>query len=143
MKNSCLAIIFFFTMVSGALASPARPLTWEKSEFSVPNDAGPVQFHLECPEGKVARLSATQRQHTAVFPVNRLSELGVTGVCSGAYTLKEEDGISLVINLSQEYTREELWIFLNLKTMKFTAAQRWLTESGSNTVIKKLESLAK
>lgn len=139
MKNSCLAIIIVLAMASGALASPALPLSWVKSEFSVPNDAGPVRFELDCPDGKIARLTATQHQHTAVFPVNRLSELGVTGTCSGAYTLQEEGGISLVINLSQEYTREEIWVFLNLKTMQFTAAQRWLTESGSNTVIQKMD----
>ncbi len=75
--------------------------------------------------------------------MERLAELGLPKSCSGVSTrasLETESsvdviGVELEVELSREYIREELLIFLDLKSFSFTQARRLLTYPGETTQV--------
>lgn len=136
----CLA---FATIVR---ASPPPPLPWETSSFSVRSSSGPVEFRMDCPDGKLTRLSAARGQQVANFPVERLSQWELVGRCSGVSTNVERESegssnvsaIVLTVKLSQEYVMEELWITLDPNSLQFTEARWLLTYPGETTQVKRV-----
>lgn len=120
----------FATLVQ---ASPPPVLPWVTSQFSVELNSGRVEFRMECPGGRLTRLSAIRGQQVAEFPVDRLAGIPISPSCSGVSTraaLEEEGsanviGVELTVQLSHEYVNEELWVFFDLRSFRFAQA-RWM-----------------
>lgn len=134
--NRAFGLLAVLLSLSTAVqASPPPPLPWISSRFSVPTDVGAVDFTMDCPDGVLTRLSATQGELTAHLPMERLKELSLSRTCSGVTTraMRADEGtgemlgIELTIELSQGYVVEELVVFFDLPRFQFTKARRLLT----------------
>jgi hypothetical protein len=125
-------LLAFATIVR---ASPPPPLPWETSSFSVRLGSEMVEFKMECPRGKLTRLSATRGQQVADVPMDRLAELSIPESCSGISSRasietegsRDVIGVELTVELSREYINEKLLISFDVKSFKFTQARRLLT----------------
>jgi hypothetical protein len=146
MNRACILPIIALAFSTRVTASPDPPLPWVTSNFSVALSSGTINFRMDCPNGKLTRLTATRGAQVAEFPMDRMPELGLTGTCSGVSTIAglETEGLPTVITvelrvkLSREYILEELWISLDLQSFKFSRAQRLLTYPGENTQVTKV-----
>jgi hypothetical protein len=133
------------------LASPAPIAAWESASFDVATKLGNVSFAMKCPSGKLTSVIATRGKQRATLPVEQLSKFKLPSTCSGASTKRElesessstESGISLTVEFSREYTQEDLWVYLDLKTLQFTEVQHSFTEAGQETKVDKLKLSAK
>jgi hypothetical protein len=122
-------------------ASPDPPLPWTSSTFTVHVDDRAITFKMDCPRGRLTRLSASSENRIAELPVEQLATLDLPDSCSGVKTRasREEEGspdvvgVELEIELSREYIREELIVFFDLRGFKFTQARRLLTYAGEST----------
>lgn len=93
---------------------------------------------MACPKGRLTRLSASSGDDIAHLPIDRLAELELSESCSGISTLAvpETEGstnviaIELRIELSREYIREELLVFFDPKSFKFTNARHLVSRGG-------------
>jgi hypothetical protein len=137
-----LACCCFAYLVS-AWASPDPPLPWERSSFSVRLESGPIEFEMECPRGRLTKLSARRSAHVVEVPMDRLDDLALPATCSGVSTRAAREseasddviGVELTVELSREYIREELIVFFDLKSFRFTKARRLLTYAGGETQV--------
>lgn len=139
------AILLAFSTV--VRASPPPPLPWTTSRFTVTLESGAVEFTMECPGGKLTRLSAARAQQVAHLAMERLAELSLSKTCSGVSTRKmledegsrQVTGVELKVLFSHEYVVEELWISFDLQSFEFTDAMRVFTlpeESSQITRVK-------
>ena len=125
-------LLAFSTLV---LASPPRRLAWETSSFTVRLGSELVEFQMECPRGKLTRLSATRGKLVAYASMERIAELSIPESCSGIFgeVSTETEGsaevteIDLTIELSREYINEQLFLSFDLQSFKFTQARHLLT----------------
>jgi hypothetical protein len=127
-------------------ASPPPPLPWVTSSFSVQLESGRIDFGMDCPDGKLTRLSAKRGDQVAEFPVQRLAEWEFVGTCSGVSTTLELEsegsskvyGIVLNVRQSQEYVNEEVWITFDPNVFRFTQAMWLLTYPMETSQVKRM-----
>jgi len=139
--------VLFLAFSAVARASPEPPLPWLNSSFSVQLGAEVVEFKMECPRGKLTRLSAARGEQVVEAPMDHLATLSISESCSGVSTRASHEtegstvvtGVELRIELSREYIREELWVSFDLKSFEFTGAQRLLTYPGESTQVTRVQ----
>lgn len=142
MRGAALTFICV-AICATARASPDPPLPWESSSFTVRLDSGTIEFELDCPGGKLTRLSARRGEQVAEAPIERLAALSLPDSCSGVTTRAAREsegsseivGVELTVELSREYIREELLIFFDVRSFAFTAARKLLTYPGEETQV--------
>lgn len=98
---------------------------------------------MDCPRGQLTKLSASQGERVVEVPMDRLAELALSATCSGVSTRAAQEteasvhviGVELTVELSREYIREELIVFFDLRSFRFTQARRLLTYAGEATQV--------
>jgi hypothetical protein len=141
LSSLCLALAM------SANASPPPPLPWITSNFSVQLNSTAIDFRMDCPAGKLTRLSAMQGQKVVHLPLGRLKEWAFVGSCSGVATSSdlETEGSSvvtrivLVVKFSQEYFTEELRITFDPNRFEFTEAMWLLTYPEENSQVRRVQ----
>lgn len=147
LNRAILLPVIVLALSTVVLASPPPPLPWVASRFSVPVESGAVEFTMECPEGRLTRLSAARAQQVAHLAMERLAELSLSKTCSGVSTrasLKEEGsreavGVELTVELSHEYVVEELWISFDLQSFQFKKAMHVMTYPGEKSEVTRID----